>query len=162
MIERRREYLIEFTPRGRYIKVAAIDPITNIEVSIVGDATTVRGGIETGRGLETRICSEKRRAFGLIPVRVQATAKRVFTGSGRTAGRVHMRPIERPKCSFQAGIYADFMGRMLGFDPDFSIGRPTSWGTLASFFDIWYACRLVRQGRIYDSRGFQSDNCGCR
>jgi Domain of unknown function (DUF6898) len=30
-------YLIEYIPRGRYIKVSAIDPHTGTEVSIVGD-----------------------------------------------------------------------------------------------------------------------------
>ncbi len=30
-------YLIEYIPRGRYIKVSAIDPRTGTEVSIVGD-----------------------------------------------------------------------------------------------------------------------------
>ena len=38
MIRRRREDLIEMIQRGEYVKVSAIDPITNTEVSIVGDA----------------------------------------------------------------------------------------------------------------------------
>ncbi len=33
-----REYLIEMRRVGDYIKVAAIDPVTNTEVSIVGSA----------------------------------------------------------------------------------------------------------------------------
>lgn len=32
------EYIIEFQPNGRYVKVTAIDPITGIEAVIVGDA----------------------------------------------------------------------------------------------------------------------------
>ncbi|WP_420724150.1 MULTISPECIES: DUF6898 family protein [unclassified Hwanghaeella] len=31
--------LIEFVPQGRYVKVCAVDPVTYIEVSIVGDIT---------------------------------------------------------------------------------------------------------------------------
>tara|TARA_B100001996_G_C18268337_1_gene442041 strand:- start:80 stop:256 length:177 start_codon:yes stop_codon:yes gene_type:complete len=34
----RKEYLIEFYRMGSYVKVSAIDPITNTEVSIVGDS----------------------------------------------------------------------------------------------------------------------------
>lgn len=34
----RKEYLIEFNRIGAYVKVSAIDPITNTEVSVVGDA----------------------------------------------------------------------------------------------------------------------------
>ena len=34
----RKEYLIEFNRIGAYVKVSAIDPITNTEVSMVGDA----------------------------------------------------------------------------------------------------------------------------
>jgi len=30
--------LIEFVPQGRYVKVSAVDPVSYIEVSIVGDA----------------------------------------------------------------------------------------------------------------------------
>ena len=29
--------LIEFVPQGDYVKVSAVDPVTKIEVSIVGD-----------------------------------------------------------------------------------------------------------------------------
>ena len=32
-----KEYLFEFNLVGAYVKVSAIDPITNTEVSIVGD-----------------------------------------------------------------------------------------------------------------------------
>jgi hypothetical protein len=32
------QVLFEFIPHGRYVKVSAVDPITKIEVSIVGDA----------------------------------------------------------------------------------------------------------------------------
>ena len=31
-----REFLVEFIPVGRYVKVSAIEPITNTEVSIAG------------------------------------------------------------------------------------------------------------------------------
>jgi hypothetical protein len=31
-------YIIEFIPQGRYVKVTAIDPVTGIEAVIVGDA----------------------------------------------------------------------------------------------------------------------------
>ncbi|MDC0073845.1 hypothetical protein OAK17_03215 [Alphaproteobacteria bacterium] len=34
----KKEYLIEFYRMGSYVKVSAIDPITNTEVSIVGDS----------------------------------------------------------------------------------------------------------------------------
>lgn len=33
-----KEYLIEFHWIGSYVKVSALDPVTNTEVSIVGDA----------------------------------------------------------------------------------------------------------------------------
>ena len=36
---RRREYLIEFIPIGHAIKVCAVDPVTRVEVSIVGPAS---------------------------------------------------------------------------------------------------------------------------
>ena len=32
------QVLFEFVPRGRYVKVSAVDPITGTEISIVGDA----------------------------------------------------------------------------------------------------------------------------
>ena len=32
------DYIIEFKPNGRYVKVTAIDPVTGIEAVIVGDA----------------------------------------------------------------------------------------------------------------------------
>jgi len=41
-----REYLLEFHQVGRYVKVSAIDPITNIEVSIVGDAAATKAELE--------------------------------------------------------------------------------------------------------------------
>ena len=31
-------YIIEFKPQGRYVKVTAVDPATGIEAVIVGDA----------------------------------------------------------------------------------------------------------------------------
>ena len=31
--------ILEFIPRGAYVKVSAIDPVTGTEVSIVGDPT---------------------------------------------------------------------------------------------------------------------------
>ena len=33
-----KEYLFEFNWLGAYVKVSIIDPVTNIEVSIVGDS----------------------------------------------------------------------------------------------------------------------------
>ncbi len=33
------EYIIEFIPQGRYVKVSAIDPITGTEAVMVGDPT---------------------------------------------------------------------------------------------------------------------------
>ncbi len=41
-----REYLLEFQQVGRYVKVSAIDPVTNIEVSIVGDASATKAELE--------------------------------------------------------------------------------------------------------------------
>ncbi|MBL41334.1 MAG: hypothetical protein CMM49_01595 [Rhodospirillaceae bacterium] len=35
-----KEYLFEFNWVGAYVKVSAIDPVTNIEVSIVGASNT--------------------------------------------------------------------------------------------------------------------------
>ena len=32
------EYIVEFKPQGRYVRVTAIDPKTGLEVVIVGDA----------------------------------------------------------------------------------------------------------------------------
>lgn len=32
------DYIIEFKPQGRYVKVTAIDPASGIEAVIVGDA----------------------------------------------------------------------------------------------------------------------------
>lgn len=31
--------ILEFIPRGAYVKVSAVDPVTGTEVSIVGDPT---------------------------------------------------------------------------------------------------------------------------
>ena len=39
---RNKEYLIEFHQVGRYVKVSAIDPVTNIEVSMVGAASATQ------------------------------------------------------------------------------------------------------------------------
>ncbi len=33
-----KEYIVEFKPHGRYVRVTAIDPETGMEVVIVGDA----------------------------------------------------------------------------------------------------------------------------
>ena len=41
-----REYLLEFQQMGRYVKVSAIDPVTNVEVSIVGDASASKAELE--------------------------------------------------------------------------------------------------------------------
>ncbi len=35
-------YLLEFIPNGRYVKVTAIDPATGIEAVLVGDARQTR------------------------------------------------------------------------------------------------------------------------
>lgn len=32
------DYIIEFIPQGRYVKVTAVDPVTGREATIVGDA----------------------------------------------------------------------------------------------------------------------------
>ena len=32
------EYIIEFKPQGRYVRVTAVDPVTGTEAVIVGDA----------------------------------------------------------------------------------------------------------------------------
>lgn len=34
----RSEYIIEFIPQGRFMRVTAIDPVTGTEVVLVGDA----------------------------------------------------------------------------------------------------------------------------
>ncbi len=31
-------YIIEFLPQGRYVKVTAVDPVSGIEAVVVGDA----------------------------------------------------------------------------------------------------------------------------
>ena len=33
-----KEYIVEFKPQGRYVRVTAIDPVSGLEVVIVGDA----------------------------------------------------------------------------------------------------------------------------
>ena len=40
------EYLFEFVPRGRFIKVSVIDPAQNLEVSILGDSRMPRSVLE--------------------------------------------------------------------------------------------------------------------
>lgn len=35
--------LVEFIPQGGYVKVSAVDPVTKVEVSIVGDASAPHG-----------------------------------------------------------------------------------------------------------------------
>lgn len=35
---RNREYILEFIPQGRFVKVTAVDVLTGIEAVIVGDA----------------------------------------------------------------------------------------------------------------------------
>ena len=37
---------MEFQQVGRYVKVSAVDPITNIEVSIVGDAAATKAELQ--------------------------------------------------------------------------------------------------------------------
>jgi hypothetical protein len=32
------DYIIEFKPQGRYVKVTAVDPVSGIEAVVVGDA----------------------------------------------------------------------------------------------------------------------------
>jgi hypothetical protein len=34
-----KEYIIEFKPQGRYVRVTAVDPVTGMEAVIVGDAS---------------------------------------------------------------------------------------------------------------------------
>ena len=41
-----REYLLEFQQVGRYVKVSAVDPVTNVEVSIVGDASATKAQLQ--------------------------------------------------------------------------------------------------------------------
>lgn len=41
-----REYLLEFQQVGKYVKVSAIDPVTNIEVSIVGAASATEAELK--------------------------------------------------------------------------------------------------------------------
>lgn len=40
------EYLIEFIPQGRYVKVTAVDPVTGTEAIIVGDASQPQSILE--------------------------------------------------------------------------------------------------------------------
>ena len=35
------QFIVEFVSRGRYLKVSAIDPVTGIEVSVVGGADKI-------------------------------------------------------------------------------------------------------------------------
>ncbi len=42
MAQRKREYLLEFHKVGRYVKVSAIDTLTNTEVSMVGAASATK------------------------------------------------------------------------------------------------------------------------
>jgi hypothetical protein len=39
-------YIVEFIPQGRYVKVTAIDPVSGIEAVIVGDASQSRAILE--------------------------------------------------------------------------------------------------------------------
>ena len=41
-----KEYLFEFSWVGAYVKVSAIDPETNTEVSIVGDSNTTEAELK--------------------------------------------------------------------------------------------------------------------
>lgn len=34
----KQDYIVEFIPQGRFVKVTAVDPVTGIEAVIVGDA----------------------------------------------------------------------------------------------------------------------------
>ena len=43
---RRREYLLEFRPMGRTVKVSAIDTVSGTEVSIVGDASATQAELK--------------------------------------------------------------------------------------------------------------------
>jgi hypothetical protein len=40
------KYIIEMIPNGRYVKVTAIDPLSGVEVVIVGDAAQSRSVLE--------------------------------------------------------------------------------------------------------------------
>lgn len=39
-------YIIEFIPQGRYVKVTAIDPVSGVEAVIVGDASQSQALLE--------------------------------------------------------------------------------------------------------------------
>lgn len=41
-----RDYIIEFIPNGRYVKVTAIDPTTGTEAVIVGDPSQPQSTLE--------------------------------------------------------------------------------------------------------------------
>ncbi len=43
---RQGEYIIEFIPNGKYVKVSAIDPETLLEVSIVGPASASKAELQ--------------------------------------------------------------------------------------------------------------------
>lgn len=40
------EYLVEFIPQGRYVKVTAVDPLTGVEAVIVGDASQTQQSLQ--------------------------------------------------------------------------------------------------------------------
>ena len=40
------QVLFEFIPQGRYVKVSAVDPVTGMEVSIVGDASAPQSTLQ--------------------------------------------------------------------------------------------------------------------
>jgi hypothetical protein len=40
------DYIIEFKPQGRYVRVTAVDPITGTEAVMVGDAAQPQSTLE--------------------------------------------------------------------------------------------------------------------
>lgn len=40
------DYILEFIPQGRYVKVTAVDPVTGIEAVIVGDPLQSQATLE--------------------------------------------------------------------------------------------------------------------
>ena len=59
--EKQPEYLIEFIAMGNSVKVSALDPVTGMEVSIVGPASAGRHILTTNavRKLERQIAKAK-------------------------------------------------------------------------------------------------------
>ncbi len=58
------EILFEFRQIGDYVKVSAVDPVTNTEVSIVGSARTSKATLQASALRKLRYVIEKNRAAG--------------------------------------------------------------------------------------------------